>query len=65
MAFGDSSLRDLLFVNPLTYRSDHHETSPYNPNIIQQMGNEEIQTYQLGFILILHQILITNFQGNI
>ena len=38
--------------NPLTYRSDHHETSPYNPNIIQQIGNENIQTYQLGFILI-------------
>ena len=35
------------------------------PYIIQQTGNENIQTYQLEAILIYHQVLITNLQGNV
>ena len=35
-------------------------------NIIQQKGNENIQTYQVeAAILIQHQVLITNLQGNV
>ena len=36
------------------------------PYIIQQTGNENIQTYQVEpAILIWHQVLITNLQGNV
>ena len=36
------------------------------PFIIQQTGNENIQTYQVeAAILIWHQVLITNLQGNV
>ena len=57
----------IIFVNPLTPRSDKHETSPYNiPYIIQQTGNENVQSYQVeAAILIEHQVLITNLQGNV
>ena len=35
------------------------------PSTIQQIGNESIQMYQVKFvILIQHQILATNLQGN-
>ena len=35
-------------------------------NIIQQKGNENIQTYQVeAAILIQHQFLMTNLQGNV
>ena len=38
---------------------------PKYPEIIQQAGNENIQTYQVEVIIsILLQILITNLQGN-
>ena len=39
--------------------------SLYYPYIIQQIGNENIQTYQVEVILIWHQILITTLQGNV
>ena len=39
--------------------------SPWYPYIIQQTANENIQSYQVEVILIQHQILITNLQGNV
>ena len=36
------------------------------PYFIQQIGNENTQTYQVEvLILIWHQVLITNLQGNL
>ena len=35
------------------------------PYIIQQIGNENAQTNQVEVILIYHQILVTNLQGNV
>ena len=37
-----------------------------NIHVIQQIGNENTQTYQVEvIILIQHQILVTNLQGNV
>ena len=39
---------------------------PTNPHIIQETGDENIETYQVeAAILISHQVLITNLQGNV
>ena len=41
-------------VNPLTPRSDEHKTSLYNiHNIIQQAGNENIQTCQVEAAILI------------
>ena len=47
-----------VFFNTLTPRS--------NQQIAKQMGDENTQTFQVEVvILIKHQILITNLQGNV
>ena len=37
----------------MTPRSDQHKTSPYNPFIVQQTGNENIQTYQVEAAILI------------
>ena len=40
--------------------------SPWNSHFIQEFGIENTQTYQVEIvILIKHQILVTNLQGNV
>ena len=55
----DFRVVSLRLVNPLTPKSDQHATSPWT-------RYENVQTYLLEFVvMILHQILITNLQGNV
>ena len=54
-----------LQFNPSTPRSDKHGTSPKCPYIIQQTGITNTQNNLADVILIQHQILITNKQGNV
>ena len=52
-------------LNPLTPEVINIKLIYIIPYIIQQTGNENIQTYRVeAAFLILHQVLITNLQGN-
>ena len=51
---------------PLTPRSDQHVTSPYNIHTL--LSKQVMRIFKLRrvevIILIYHQILVTNLQGN-
>ena len=53
-------------INPLTLDVIYMKLLPITSIHYQQTGNENIQSHQVeAAILIQHQVLITNLQGNV
>ena len=50
----DAIKSNYLYLNPLSPKSDSHETSPHNiPYIIQQTSDENIQTHQVEAAILI------------